>query len=157
MLVNSRTLQVPSRHSRKLSRPSQLEMWGMQQWYEYQPRFPATEHSSWSSPSNYIADKSLPADLDYLSQRQLSQGPVKSMSCSGGRDLFWSSASKTVPMQGNVDCNEVKMCRKSFTSSNMVSRRANDRTADLISLDATTLTDRMKLSIYLADQSGSSR
>lgn len=42
MLVNSRTLQVSSRHSRKLSRPSQLEMWGMQQWYEYQPQFPAT-------------------------------------------------------------------------------------------------------------------
>ena len=41
MLVDSKTLQAPSRHSRKLSRPSQLEMWGMQQRYEYQPQFPA--------------------------------------------------------------------------------------------------------------------
>ena len=89
MLVNSKTLQAPSRHSRKLSRPSQLEMWGMQQRYEYQPQFPATYHSSWSSPAySGVADKSLPADLDHLSQGQLSQGPARSMSCSGTRDLL---------------------------------------------------------------------
>ena len=35
----------------------------------------------------YMADRSLPADLDCLSPSQLSQGPARSMSCSGGRDL----------------------------------------------------------------------
>ena len=98
----------------------------------------------------------MPGDLDYLSQRQLSQGPARSMSCSGGRHLIWSSAGNIVSIQGNVDGNEVKICRTIYTSINMVSRRANDRTADLISLDASTLTNRMKLFIYLAGQSRSS-
>ena len=105
----------------------------------------------------YIADKSLPADLDYLSQSQLSQGPARSMLCSGGRDLLWSSKGNTVPMEGNVDYSEVLKCRTLSTSSNTVGCRANDRTADLLSFDALTLTDRMNLFIYLASQSRSSR
>ena len=56
-------------------------------------------------------------------------------------------------MEGNVDYNEIFKCRTLSTSSNTVGCRANNRTADLLSFDASSLTDRMNLFEYLASQS----
>ena len=116
-----------------------------------------------------VADMSLPADLDNLSQGQFSQGPARSMSCSGTQDPLELDAVARVSKSGRAQVTQFQ-CRVMwttmrfnkrgiiyFTSSKMVTHEANDRIADLVLLDASYLTNRIDLFIYLVGQYGSSR